>query len=65
MPSLATHEEAGQWLLAHPASPFAFVSIGGEYHVAVHHKRLGIHTLHPVAVALREWERMKAATEVD
>lgn len=64
-PAFGTREEAGQWLLAHPASPFAFVSIRGEYHVAVHHKRLGIHTLHPVAAALREWERMKAASEAD
>ncbi|MFY0578221.1 hypothetical protein ACN28S_31410 [Cystobacter fuscus] len=47
----------------HPASPFDFVSIAGEHYLAVHHKRLMRHTLHPVASALTEWEETKRAAE--
>lgn len=62
-PSFKTREEAEAWLTTHPASPFAFVSIAGEYYLAVHHKRLKRHTLHPVALSLRQWEEEKKALE--
>ncbi len=62
-PSFETRAEAEGWLKVHPATPFDFVSIAGEYHLAVHHKRLKRHTLHPVASSLVEWEEKKRATE--
>ncbi|WP_395849580.1 hypothetical protein [Cystobacter fuscus] len=62
-PTFETRAEAEGWLKNHPASPFAFVSIAGEHYLAVHHKRLMRHTLHPVASALTEWEETKRAAE--
>jgi hypothetical protein len=62
MPSFKSREEAEAWLANHPASPFAFLSISGEHHFAVHHKRLKRHTLHPVASSLSAWEAEKRAT---
>lgn len=64
-PSFATRAEAEGWLKAHPATPFDFVSIAGEYYLAVHHKRLERHTLHHVASALAQWEEKKRATAQD
>jgi len=60
-PSFQTHAEAENWLAGHPASPFAFLSIAGERYFAAHHKRLKRHTLHPVALSLKQWEEHKAA----
>jgi hypothetical protein len=62
-PSFKSREEAMAWLANHPASPFAFLSIAGEYYFAVHHKRLRRHTLHPVALSLKQWEEEKKAAE--
>lgn len=62
-PSFMNREEAEAWLENHPASPFAFLSIAGEYYFAVHHKRLRRHTLHPVALSLKQWEEEKQAAE--
>lgn len=62
-PSFKTREEAEAWLTNHPSSPFDFVSIAGEYYLAVHHKRLKRHTLHPVALSLRQWVEEKKALE--
>lgn len=62
-PSFGTRAEAEAWLKDHPASPFEFVSIAGQHYLAVHHKRLKRHTLHPVASALTQWEEMKRAAE--
>lgn len=62
-PSFQSREEAKAWLANHPASPFGFVTIAGEYHLAVHHKRLKRHTLHPVALSLNQWEAAKSAAE--
>jgi hypothetical protein len=58
-PSFASREEAAEWLKSHPANPYAFVTIAGEYHLAVHHKRLRRHSLHPVASTLQAWEERK------
>ncbi len=62
-PSFTSRAEAEAWLEKHPVSPFGFLSIAGEYYFAVHHKRLKRHTLHPVALSLREWEEEKKAAE--
>jgi hypothetical protein len=62
-PSFKSREEAEAWLANHPASPFTFLSIAGEHYFAVHHKRLKRHTLHPVALSLRQWEEEKRAAE--
>jgi hypothetical protein len=62
-PSFKSREEAEAWLTNHPASPFAFLSIAGDYYFAVHHKRLKRHTLHPVALSLKEWAEEKRAAE--
>jgi hypothetical protein len=62
-PSFATRAEAEAWLLDHPAHPYAFVSIAGEYYFAVHHRRLKRHSLHHVASALQAWEEHKRAVE--
>ena len=62
-PAFETREETEEWLKNHPASPFDFVSIAGEYYFAVHHKRLNRHTLHHVASTLTEWEEQKRAVE--
>jgi hypothetical protein len=65
-PAFKTRAEAEAWLENHPANPFAFVSIAGEYHFAVNHKRLKRHTLHPVAsslAALEEWKKRSAERE--
>jgi hypothetical protein len=59
VPSFEARAEAAAWLANHPASPFAFVSIAGESYLAVRHKRLNRHTLHPVASALSEWAEEK------
>jgi hypothetical protein len=61
IPSFTSREEAEAWLAKHPAAPFAFLSIAGEHYFAVHHKRLKRHTLHPVALSLRQWEEEKKA----
>lgn len=62
-PSFKSRGDAEAWLATHPASPFAFVSIAGEYYFAVHHKRLKRHTLHPVALSLQEWAEEKRTAE--
>lgn len=62
-PSFATRAEAEEWLVSHPATPYAFVLIAGEPHFAVHHRRLKRHSLHPVASALSAWEERKRAVE--
>ncbi len=62
-PSFQTRMEAGEWLKNHPAAPFVFVAIAGEHYLAVHHKGLKRHSLHPVATALTEWEEKKRAAE--
>jgi hypothetical protein len=56
--SFDTREEAEEWLKSHPASPMDFVSIAGEHHLAVYHKKLACHTLHPLS-SLKEWEEKK------
>lgn len=58
-PSFPSRTDAEEWLKSHPANPEAFVVIDGEHYLAVHHKRLKLHTLHPVASALSEWEEHK------
>jgi len=58
-PSLPSRTEAEEWLKSHPANPEAFVVIDGEHYLAVHHKRLKLHTLHHAASALSEWEEHK------
>ena len=64
-PSFHSRTEAEEWLKSHPATPEAFVVIAGECYLAVHHKRLKCHTLHPVASALREWEERKKTVELE
>jgi hypothetical protein len=64
-PSFATRAEAMQWLMSHPANPYAFVAVAGEHYFAVHHPRLKRHSLHHVASALTEWEERKKAVEFD
>jgi hypothetical protein len=56
--SFNTPEEARAWLESHPASPMTFVTISGEYHLAVHHRKLDRHTLHPLS-RLAEWKARK------
>lgn len=65
VPTFETREEAERWLALHPASPFGFVSIAGEYFYAVHHRWLKRHSLHPVASTLTAWEEYKRALERD
>ncbi len=62
-PAFETRAEAEECLKSHPASPFDFVSIAGEHYLAVHHKRLNRHTLHPVASTLTQWEEQKRVVE--
>jgi hypothetical protein len=64
-PSFPTRTEAEDWLKSHPAAPEAFVVIAGDDYLAVHHKRLKRHTLHPVASALREWEEHKRVVALE
>jgi hypothetical protein len=59
VPSFESRGEAEAWLASHPVNPFGFVSVAGERHFAVHHKRLKLHTLHHVATALGVWEEEK------
>ncbi len=65
VPSFATRVEAEEWLMSHPANPYAFVEIAGEHYFAVHHRRLKHHTLHHVASALKAWEERKRAVELE
>jgi hypothetical protein len=65
LPSFATRVEAEDWLMSHPANPYAFVAIAGEHYFAVHHRRLKRHSLHHVASALNAWEEHKKAVELD
>ena len=60
--SFNTREEAEAWLTSHPASPMVFVAIDGEHHLAVYHKRLACHSLHPLA-SLRKWEAERKSSE--
>ncbi len=62
-PSFTSRAEAEAWLEKHPVCPFGFLSIAGEYYFAVHHKRLKRHTLHPVALSLKQWEEEKKSRE--
>lgn len=62
-PSFATRAEAEEWLMNHPANPYAFVLIAGEHYFAVNHRRLKRHSLHHVASALKAWEEHKRAVE--
>jgi hypothetical protein len=62
-PAFRTRAEAEEWLTSRLPAPETFVVIAGEYHLAVHHKRLERYTLHHVASALREWEERKRAVE--
>lgn len=64
-PSFATRAEAEEWLMSHPAHPYAFVTIAGEHYLAVHHPRLKRHSLHHVASTLNDWEERKRAVEAD
>jgi hypothetical protein len=41
------------------------VVIAGEDYLAMHHKKLKIHTLHHVASALRAWEEHKRAVALE
>lgn len=65
VPSFATRAEAEGWLMSHPANPYAFVALGGEYYFAVHHRKLRRHSLQPVASALKAWEEHKRAVELE
>jgi hypothetical protein len=65
VPSFATRVEAEEWLMNHPANPYAFVAIAGEHYFAVHHPRLKRHSLHHVASALKDWEERKRAVELE
>lgn len=64
-PAFATREAAEEWLMSHPATPYAFVNIAGEHYFAVHHRLLKRHSLHPVASALTAWEERKKAVARD
>lgn len=64
-PSFATRTAAEEWLTAHPASPYAFLTIAGEYCFAVHHRLLERHSIHPVASTLEAWEERKRAVELE
>jgi hypothetical protein len=64
-PAFATRETAEEWLMSHPATPYAFVTIAGEHYFAVHHRLLKRHSLHPVASALTAWEERKKAIARD
>jgi hypothetical protein len=61
--SFNTREEAMEWLANHPASPTALVTIAGEYHHAVYHKKFNRHTLHSLARLREEREKRKAEQE--
>jgi hypothetical protein len=64
-PSFATRAEAESWLQAHPATPYAFVSIAGEYYFAAYYRRLQRHSLHHVASSLKAWEEHKRAVDLE
>lgn len=64
-PSFATRAEAEKWLMSHPANPYTFVTIAGEYYFAVHHRILKHHSFHHVASALKAWEERKKAVELE
>lgn len=62
-PLFVTRAKAEEWLMNHPANPYAFVSIAGEHYFAVYHRRLKRHSLHHVASTLKAWEEYKRAVE--
>lgn len=58
--SFGSQEEAEDWLAKQLAPPsHAFISIGGEYHLAVFHENLHHRAIHPVSIVerLEKWER--------
>ncbi|WP_083681112.1 hypothetical protein [Archangium sp. Cb G35] len=58
--SFVSHDEAEDWLAKQLAPPtHAFISIGGEYHLAVFHENLHHRAIHPVSIVerLEKWER--------
>ncbi|MFY0565787.1 hypothetical protein ACN28E_18345 [Archangium lansingense] len=65
VPSFTQRVEAESWLMSHPAAPYAFVAIAGEYYFAVHHWRLNRHSLHHVASTLKEWDERKKAVDLE
>jgi hypothetical protein len=61
--SFNTREEAMEWLTRHPASPMALVTIAGEDHHAVFHKKFNRHTLHSISRLKEERAKRKAEQE--
>jgi len=54
-----TLAEAEAWWAHQPDLPLAvYVKIAGEYYLAVHHRKIARHTLHPISV-LEGWEEEK------
>jgi hypothetical protein len=58
-----TREEALEWLTSHPASPMTLVTIAGEDHHAVFHRKFNRHTLHSISRLREEREKRKAEME--
>ncbi len=58
--SFGSHEEAQDWLAKQLAPPtHVFISIAGEYHLAVFHENIHYRAIHPVSIVerLEKWER--------
>ena len=58
--SLASREEAKDWLAKQLAPPtHAFISVAGEYYLAVFHENIHHRAIHPISIVerLEKWER--------
>ncbi|WP_052519491.1 hypothetical protein [Archangium violaceum] len=59
----ATRAEAEAWWASQPAHPiWVFVQIAGEHYIAIHHRKIAHHTLHPISI-LKGWEEEKKRIE--
>jgi hypothetical protein len=64
--TFSTLEEANTWLQSQPEPPRqVFVTIAGEYHLAVYHYRIKLRALYPISMAARSAQEGKAADGVD
>jgi hypothetical protein len=58
MATFATHEEATTWLRNQPEPPRqVFITIAGEYYLAVYHYKVNIRALYPISMAAKNVQR--------
>lgn len=56
--TFSTYEEANTWLHGQPEPPRqVFITIAGEYHLAVYHYKVNLRALYPISMAAKNVQR--------